>query len=83
MVRGQKVMLDRDLAEIYGYETKYLNRQVQRSKEKFEGEEFMFQLTYEELDELLRCHFGTLNEGSGLLCRVDFAGVICYNMKNG
>ena len=41
MIRGQKVMLDADLAEIYGYTTKALNQQVQRNKEKFEGEDFM------------------------------------------
>ena len=35
LVRGQKVMLDADLAEIYGYETRYLNRQVKNNKEKF------------------------------------------------
>lgn len=60
LVRGQKVMLDADLAKIYGYETRYLNRQVMRNKQKFEGEEFMFQLTWEELDSL-RCQNGTLN----------------------
>ena len=59
LIRGQKAMLDFDLAEIYGYETKYLNRQVQRNMEKFEGEEFMFQLTWEELQEILRCQNGT------------------------
>ena len=64
-VRGQKVMLDVDLAEIYGYETKNFNRQVKNNQRKFEGEDFMFQLTDEELDELLRCNFCTLNRGSG------------------
>lgn len=59
VIRGQKVMLDADLAEIYGYETKYLNRQVRRNAEKFEGEEFMFQLTKEELKKTVKCHFGT------------------------
>ena len=53
-VRGQKVMLDVDLAEIYGYETKTFNRQVKNNKEKFEGDDFMFQLTKEEWDNL-RC----------------------------
>lgn len=59
MVRGQKVMLDADLAEIYGYTTKALNQQVQRNKEKFEGGEFMFQLTGEELERILKCNFCT------------------------
>ena len=45
MIRGQKVMLDADLAKIYGYETRYLNQQVKRNIGKFEGEDFMFQLT--------------------------------------
>ena len=54
LVRGQKVMLDVDLAEIYGYETKNFNRQVKNNIEKFEGEDFMFQLTAEEWENL-RC----------------------------
>ena len=57
-IRGQKVMLDFDLARIYGYETKYLNRQVQRNIEKF-PEEFMFQLNEKEIDYLVRCQIGT------------------------
>ena len=64
-VRGQKVMLDVDLAEIYGYETKSFNRQVKNNQQKFEGDDFMFQLTDEEIDELLRCKNCTLNRGSG------------------
>lgn len=58
-IRGRKVMLDYDLAEIYGYETKVFNRQVRRNSKKFEGEDFMFRLTRNEVDELVRCHFGT------------------------
>ena len=58
-IRGQKVMLDSDLAEIYGYTTRALNQQVQRNKEKFEGEEFMFRLTQDELEEILMCQNGT------------------------
>ncbi|MBR3056112.1 ORF6N domain-containing protein [Candidatus Saccharibacteria bacterium] len=53
-IRGQRVMLDYDLAEIYGYETKSFNRQVKNNIEKFEGEEFMFQLTREEVANLVR-----------------------------
>lgn len=53
-IRGQQVMLDYDLAEIYGYETKTFNRQVKNNKERFEGEDFMFRLTKEEYDNL-RC----------------------------
>ena len=44
-IRGQKVMLDFDLAEMYGTETKYLKRSVKRNIERFEGEDFMFELT--------------------------------------
>ena len=51
--RGQKVMLDFDLAELYGYETRYLNQQVGRNSEKFEGDDFMFQLTDEEFHDLM------------------------------
>ncbi|WP_455640758.1 ORF6N domain-containing protein [Parabacteroides sp.] len=61
-IRGQKVMLDFDLAEMYGTETKYLKRSVKRNIERFEGEDFMFELTKEELS---RCNFGTLNNRRG------------------
>lgn len=47
-VRGQKVMLDTDLAEIYGYSTKAFNQQVKRNIERF-PEDFMFQLSDKEL----------------------------------
>lgn len=46
-IRNQKVMMDRDLAELYGVETKYLKRQVRRNEKRF-PEDFMFQLTKEE-----------------------------------
>ena len=54
IVRGQKVMLDFELAEIYGYETKNFNRQVKNNISKFD-EDFMFQLCKEEYKEILRC----------------------------
>ena len=54
-VRGVKVMLDFELAELYGYETKNFNRQVKTNAAKFEGDEFMFQLTRTEIEELSRC----------------------------
>ena len=50
-IRGQQVMLDYDLAEIYGYEVKRLNEQVKRNKNRF-PEDFMFQLEESELDIL-------------------------------
>ena len=54
VIRGQKVMLDFDLAEIYGYETKNFNRQVKNNISKFD-EDFMFKLTREEYNDILRC----------------------------
>ena len=56
-IRGQKVMLDYDLAELYGYTTSAFNQQVRRNIEKFEGEEFMFQLTKDETRNLVKSHF--------------------------
>ena len=53
-IRGVQVMLDSDLAEIYGYETKSFNRQVKNNIEKFPAD-MMFQLTREETDYILRC----------------------------
>ena len=51
VIRGQQVMLDSDLAEIYGYEVKRLNEQVKNNSSRF-PEDFMFQLTKDELDNL-------------------------------
>lgn len=61
LIRGQKVMIDRDLAELYGVETKQLKRQVNRNIERF-PEDFMFELTKDEA-EILRSQFGTLRHG--------------------
>jgi len=58
-VRDRKVMLDRDLAELYGVETKYLKRQVRRQIRRFPAD-FMFQFTQRELKDW-RCQFGTSN----------------------
>lgn len=52
VIRGQQVMLDRDLATLYGVETKRLNEQVKRNMERF-PERFRFQLTKEEMAELV------------------------------
>lgn len=57
VIRNRQVMIDRDLAELYGVETKRLNEQVKRNSERF-PEEFMFQLTKEEYD-FLRSQFVT------------------------
>lgn len=61
IMRGQKVMLDSDLAELYGVETKQLKRQVNRNIERFPAD-FMFELTREEYNSL-RSQFGTLKKG--------------------
>ncbi len=63
VIRGQKVMLDSDLAKLYQVETKQLNRQVRRNILRFPGD-FMFQLTPEEY-EVLKCQIGTSKTGSG------------------
>jgi hypothetical protein len=63
MFRGQRVMLDSDLAQLYGVETKVLNRAVKRNRARFPAD-FMFQLTSEEA-EALRCQIGTSNTGRG------------------
>ena len=60
-IRGVQVMLDRDLAELYGVEVKQLNRQVKRNIERFPAD-FMFQLTKEDC---IRCQIGTLYERGG------------------
>jgi phage regulator Rha-like protein len=62
VIRGQKIMLDRDLAELYGVETKQLKRQVRRNIERFPSS-FMFELTKEENEEL-RSQIGTLKQGN-------------------
>ncbi|HJJ44266.1 MAG TPA: ORF6N domain-containing protein [Methanocorpusculum sp.] len=60
LIRGEQVMLDKDLAEIYGYEVKAFNQQVKRNLSRFPAD-FMFQLTREELPECLKSQFVTLN----------------------
>lgn len=60
LIRGQKVMIDFDLAELYGVPTKRLNQAVSRNKKRF-PEDFMFRLTKEEA-ESLRLQFATSNE---------------------
>lgn len=65
-IRGQRVMLDFDLADAYGVETSQLKRQVRRNMERFEGEDFMFEVTREELS---RCQIGTLDIKRGNMPR--------------
>ena len=63
LIRGEKVMLDRDLAVLYGVETKILNKAVKRNLQRFPLD-FMFQLTQDEA-ESLRFQIGTSNKGRG------------------
>jgi len=63
--RSQRVMLDADLAELYGVENKRLKEAVRRNIERFEGEDFMFQLSANEIAELSRTQFATLNKTRG------------------
>ncbi|MEI8373790.1 MAG: ORF6N domain-containing protein [Planctomycetota bacterium] len=63
LVREHKVMLDSDLASLYEVETKVLVRAVKRNLDRF-PEDFMFQLSKEEFDDL-RCHFGTSSAWGG------------------
>lgn len=64
LIRKQKVMLDADLAALYGVETKALVRAVKRNMERFH-DDFMFQLTKGEYDGFLRCQSGTSKQGRG------------------
>ena len=59
LIRGKKVMLDRDLAVLYGVSTRHLKRQVRRNRNRF-PEDFMFELSMEETQKW-RCQFGTSN----------------------
>lgn len=61
LIRGRKVILDRDLAELYGVDNKQLTRQVRRNHERF-PEDFMYQLTLKEVRNL-KCQFGTSSWG--------------------
>ena len=61
LIRGRKVMMDKNLADLYEVETKRLNEQVRRNPKRF-PDDFMFQLTEGET-ESLRSHFATLKRG--------------------
>ena len=65
-VKGQKVILDNELAELYGVETKALKRAVRRNIERFAGEDFMIVLSPKEAEELRsRYQNGTMNKARG------------------
>ncbi len=67
LIRGQRVMLDRDLAAMYGVETKNLNKAVQRNLDRF-PDDFMFELTLDEAEACAasRFQFGTLKRGQNI-----------------
>ena len=69
LIRGKKVMFDRDLAELYGVETKKLNEAVKRNHQRF-PEDFMFRLAIQERhvwqEHLSRSQFATLNRGQNI-----------------
>ncbi len=65
LIRGQKVMLDRDLAVLYGVETRTLNQAVRRNIKRF-PKDFMFQLNQAEVEELSRSQFVILKRGHNI-----------------
>ena len=67
LLRGQKVMLDFDLAALYGVATKVLNQAVKRNRARFPGD-FMFQITNQEV-AILRSQFATSRSGLQRLAR--------------
>jgi hypothetical protein len=80
LIRGQKVLLDMDLAELYVVETKALKRAVRRNRSRFPFD-FMFELTSEEY-RILRCQIGTLKRGQHTknLPRRTFFLCLCLNL---
>lgn len=64
-IRGQKVMLDNDLAEMYGVETRALKQAVKRNIDRF-PEDFMFEMTIEEAENLSRSQFVILKRGQNI-----------------
>ena len=64
LIRGRKVMFDRDLAELYGVPTGHLNRAVKRNLERFPND-FMFQITTQEFNSS-RCQIGILKRGKNI-----------------
>ena len=80
-VRGVKVMLDADLAKIYGYTTKAFNQQVKNNIEKFDTD-FRFQLTKEEYHEILMSKFLTLKSSTNHLLSITSKNDIILRSKN-
>ena len=80
-IRGVKVMLDSDLAQLYGYTTKAFNQQVKNNIEKFDSD-FRFQLTKEEYHEILRSKNLTSNTETNNSLSVDFTNITKLSQKN-
>ena len=87
LIRGKKVMLDADLAQLYGVSTKRLNEQVNRNRDRF-PEDFMFQLNPTEVNHL-RSHFATSKKERGGRRYAPYAftehgamlSIVCWNGK--
>ena len=79
-IRGQQVLLDSDLAILYGVETKRLNQQVKRNIERF-PEDFMFQLTQEEVT-CSRSQIATLNERTNLMSQIVTLNTENHSLKS-
>ena len=81
LVNGKKVMLDRDLAELYNVTTSNLNKAVKRNLKRF-PEDFMFQLTQEEVKNLI-FHFGTSSWGGTrkLLIQISYKNWISWKNR--
>ena len=78
LIRGQKVMLDRDLAKLYGVTTGNLNKAVNRNLDRF-PDDFMFQLTPDEYNSL-RFQFGILKKGQHVFDILQqTSAIICEN----
>ena len=75
VIRGQKVMLDFELAKIYGYETNNFNRQVKNNIDKFDRD-FRFQLNKEEYDIVLKCKNFTSSWGGNRKFSNDFRFIL-------
>jgi len=84
LVRGEKVILDADLARLYGVETKRLNEQVKRKKDRF-PEDFVFQLTWEEA-KASRSQSATLKRGRNIKYRsyafTEHGAIMAANVLN-
>lgn len=84
LIRGEKVILDADLAHLYGVETKRLNEQVKRNSDRF-PEDFVFQLTWQEA-KTSRSQFATLKRGKNIKYRpyafTEHGAIMAANVLN-